>query len=148
MSSTIDFEGLISEVGKCCLGESACVVCQKEDCFIGYCKRVLTTSLKQSSDFIEGGMQELPYNDTKIYDNEPIIEAIGFLLNQCRNCNLYHDEECIINIVRSALEIILLGENQEYKGSTLLYLNDIKTVKSEMAGRIFAAFQNVKCGRQ
>lgn len=140
----INFENLITEVSKCCLGEEECGTCQKEACLIGYCKKSLTTSLKQQSEFIEGGMKSFPYNDTKLYDDEMATDAIGFLLNQCKNCNLYHDEECIINIVRSALEIILLGDIQEYKGSALFYLSDIKNVNEEVASKIHEAFQRKK----
>jgi len=144
MSNGINSEILISEIGKCCLGKEVCRECKKEDCLVGYCKKSLMTFLKQNNEFIDGGMKEIPYGDTKMYDNELIVQAIGSLLNQCRNCNVYHDEECIINIVRSALEIIVLGEFQEYKGSTLLYLNDIKNVNSEMADKILQAFQSQK----
>jgi hypothetical protein len=136
----MDLNGLIEEVGNCCLGEN-CGGCKKEQCLIGYCKKSLTSILKQQDEFVSDGMSQIPLHDTKIYENETIIEAIGFLLNQCRNCNVYHDEECIINIVRSSLEIILFGEFQEYKGSTLLYLNDIKNSNADIAGRVFTAFQ-------
>lgn len=144
MGTTINFEGLMKEISKCCLGEEQCGSCQREDCLIGYCKKGLISSLKEQSEFIDDGMEGIPYNDTKMYDDEVMVEAIGFLLNQCKNCNLYHDEECIINIVRSALEIILLGDSQEYKGSTLFYLGDIKNVNAEMADKIFQAFQRRK----
>lgn len=144
MSNTINSEVLISEIGKCCLGKEVCEDCKKEECLIGYCKKSLMTFLKQNSEFIDGGMKEIPYGDTKLYDTEAVVQAIGSLLNQCRNCNVYHDEECIINIVRSALEVIALGEFQEYKGSTLLYLGDIKGVNPQIAEKIFAAFQNHK----
>ncbi|ADL08803.1 conserved hypothetical protein [Thermosediminibacter oceani DSM 16646] len=140
----VDIEGLINEVSKCCLGESVCGKCDRENCLIGYCKKMLTTSLKQRSEFIDGGIDNLPYYDTKIYDDVVITDAIGYLLNQCRNCNLYHDENCIINIVRSALEIILLGDAQEYKGSVLIYLNDIKKVNEKVADKIFEAFNRRK----
>ncbi len=82
--------------------------------------------------------------NTKVYDTDTVINAIGFLLNQCRNCNVYHDEECIINIIRSSLEIILLGDVQTYKGSTLLYLGDIQTVNPAVAGKILHSIQQRK----
>lgn len=141
---SINFEGLITEVSKCCLGVEACGTCDKESCCIGYSKKCLTTSLKTNSEYIDGGMQDLPLGDTKLYDEEAITDAIGYLLNQCKNCNLYHDEDCIINIVRSSLEIILLGDVTDYNGSALLYLNDIKNINPEAAGRIFHAFQRIK----
>lgn len=140
----VNIEGLINEVSKCCLGESQCGKCDMENCLIGYCKKVLTTSLKQNTEYIDDGIDNLPYVDTKIYDEVDTTHAIGFLLNQCRNCNLYHDEACIINIIRSALEIILLGEAQEYKGSVLIYLNDIKKINERVAENIFQAFHQIK----
>ena len=82
----------------------------------------------------------MPYYDTRFYDEVDVVDTIGYLLNQCRNCNLYHDEACIINIIRSALEIILLGQAQEYKGSVLIYLNDIRKVNESVAEKIFEAF--------
>ncbi|MFY9278372.1 MAG: hypothetical protein WAO47_02170 [Caldicoprobacterales bacterium] len=144
ISSTINYEQLITEIGKCCLGEEECGECQKEECLIGYCKSCLLEALKQKDRFIDDGADNIPYWDTKIYDNEVLIEAIGFLLNQCRNCNLYHDEDCIINIVRECLEIILFGDSQEYRGSTFMYLNDIKSIDSHIADRIFESFNRRK----
>ncbi|NLZ52643.1 MAG: hypothetical protein GX892_05765 [Thermoanaerobacteraceae bacterium] len=140
----VNIEGLINEVSKCCLGESQCGKCDMENCLIGYCKKMLTTSLKQNTEYIDDGVENLPYYDTKIYDEVDTTEAIGYLLNQCRNCNLYHDEACIINIIRSALEIILLGEAQEYKGSVLIYLNDIKQINEKVSDSIFQAFHRIK----
>lgn len=126
------------------MGEKACGGCENEKCLIGYCKECLLTALKQGDDFINGGVENIPYNDVKIYDNEILIDTIGFLLNQCRNCNLYHDEDCIINIVRKCLEIILFGDSLEYKGSVLIYLNDIKSVNSDMADKILKVYNKRK----
>lgn len=126
------------------MGEKACGECENEKCLIGYCKECLLTALKQGDDFISGGTENIPYNDVKIYDNEILIDTIGFLLNQCRNCNLYHDEDCIINIVRKCLEIILFGDSLEYKGSVLIYLSDIKSVNNNMADKILKAYNERK----
>lgn len=140
----MQIDALISELGHCCLEEEFCLTCKKEKCLIGFCKKSLMTVLKQKDEFITNGLQDLPYSDTKVYDTDSVVNAIGFLLNQCRNCNVYHDEECIINIIRSSLEIILLGEVQEYKGSMLLYLGDIKNVNPEVANKIFQSVQQRK----
>lgn len=144
MDTQINLEGLISYLGNCCLGIESCNTCTKENCLIGYSKKNLMTFLKSQNQFIDGGIAGIPYRDTKLYDDNSITEAIGFLLGECRNCNLYHDEECIINIVRSALEIIILGEAQEYKGSALVYLNDVKNTNKEISDRILASYQKTK----
>ncbi len=142
--SSINYEGLITKIKDVCLTEQSCGMCKQDKCLIGYCKRSLTTCFKDNNDFLDGGLDKLPLSDMKVYDDETVVDSLAFLLQQCKNCNLYHDEDCIINIVRSAFEVILLGDPQEYKGSTLMYLNDIKNVDAHTADRIFAAFQLAK----
>ncbi len=146
MAQTINFESLIEEVGRCCLSQNVCESCSKEQCLIGYSKKSLLTAIRQQSDFIDGGHTAIPYQDTKVYDDDILVDVLGFLLHQCKNCNLYHDEECVINIIRSALEIVLLGDSQDYKGSSFIYLNDIKKIKSDVADQVYAAFQKRKKG--
>lgn len=144
MNQNADYEALIREISKCCLSENECSVCEKEACLIGYCKQGIITCLKQEDDFLDGAFEGIPYGDMKVYDNERLITTMAFLLHQCRNCSVYHDEECIINIVRASLEVILLGDAQEYRGSILMYLNDIKNVNEAIANDIFVAFQQSK----
>lgn len=144
MNKNIDYEGLIRTAKEVCLSEAQCGSCKNSSCLIGYSKGCLAKSLKENDEFIDGGMDKLPLQDMKIYDNEAVVESLAFLLHQCRNCNLYHDEDCIINIMRSAYEVILLGEPQDYKGSTFMYLNDIKNTDSDVADSIFVAFNKKK----
>lgn len=141
MTHNMNIDGLISETGKCCLH---CSQCKQQNCLVGYCKKSLLAVLKNQSEFIEGAMSDIPYSDTKVYESDALAHCVGFLLNQCRNCNVYHDEECIINILRSCMEVILLGDYQDYKGSALLYLGDIKKVNPDIADKIFLAFQQTK----
>ncbi len=144
LEGSINFDGLIREVGKCCLTEDECTKCDNEECLIGYSKKVLVSSLKKQDAFIDNGCEKIPYHDTKIYDDHVVTDTMGFLLNQCKNCNLYHDEDCIINIIRNSLEVILMGEAQEYKGSTFVYFNDIKNINKEVAQKIYTAFNERK----
>ncbi|QNO13954.1 hypothetical protein HYG86_03800 [Alkalicella caledoniensis] len=144
MNTNINYEGLISKIGDCCLTPSNCGSCKKGNCLIGYCRQSLTSCLRQQDDFLDGGLDQIPNNDMKVYDDDTVVSSLAYLLKQCRNCNLYHDEDCIINIVRSTYEIILFGEALDYKGSTLMYLNDMKSIDPSMADRVMIAFQNVK----
>lgn len=142
MDKNIDFNGLIEEIGKCCLSEEVCGSCDKSECLVGYCKQSLLTAFKQKDEFIDGGMDDIPYEDTKLYDDEKLINSIGFILNQCKNCQLYHDEDCIINIIRSSMEVALLGDHTEYKGSTLIYFSDLGSKNKEISQKIYAAYKN------
>lgn len=143
MDKNINFNGLIEEIGKCCLSEEFCGTCEKEACLVGYCKQSLLTAFKQKDEFIDNGMDDIPYEDTKLYDDERIISAIGFILNQCKNCQLYHDEDCIINIIRCSMEVALLGDHIDYKGSTLMYFSDLGNKNKEISQRIYSAFKQV-----
>jgi len=70
---------------------------------------------------------------TKLYDEEDPINAIAFILNECKNCQPYHDDQCVINIIRSCMEIALLGYYLEYKGSTFIYFADLNDKNKEIA---------------
>lgn len=144
LETDINFNSLITSVGKCCLGEKDCGTCSKESCLIGYCKKNLLTCLKTNEQFINGEIDNIPLFDTKIFDESSIVETVGLILNQCKNCNAYHDEECIINILRSSCEVILFGNPKDYNGSVLLYLNDVKQDNAELSSRIYEAFVNAK----
>lgn len=142
----IDYDGLITAVSRCCLGTDECGTCAKEDCYVGYCKKNLVTALKEQDAFIADGISQLPYGDTKLYDDETVSDAIGYLLNQCKNCNLYHDEDCVINLIRSALEITLLGDSREYAGSALMYISDMKQFNESAAARVLESYQKYRTG--
>lgn len=105
-------------------------------------KKNLLTCLKTSEQFIDGEIDNIPLFDTKVFDESSITETIGLILNQCKNCNAYHDEECIINMLRSACEVILFGNPMDYNGSVLLYLDDVKQHNVEVAAKIFEAYKN------
>ena len=46
----------------------------------------------------------------------------------------------IVNILRSCYEVILFGEEKEYKGNALVYLNDLKGSNPEMADKLFQKY--------
>ncbi len=142
MDKNIDFNGLIQEIGKCCLSEESCGSCDKEVCLVGYCKQSLLTAFKQKDEFIDNGMEDIPYQDTKLYDDEKLVNSIGFILNQCKNCQLYHDDDCIINIIRSSMEVALLGDYTDYRGSALMYFSDLGNKNKELSQRIYSAYKN------
>lgn len=140
----INYDSLIEVVSNCCLKETNCESCQKEKCLIGYAKKSIMYALKNNEEFIDEGLEGLPIYDVKTYDEEIALRSIGKMLKQCKNCNVYHDEDCIINIVRSALEIIIFGENHEYEGSVLMYLKSISNHDKEIALKIKEHFDAVK----
>lgn len=136
MSSEVDFNLLLSDLGECCLQIEHCVTCSKEECIIGYAKECIKNCLKDDVTYIMDGCDNIPLNDSKIFDKESLITAISNILKQCKSCKEDHYDNCLINVMRSCYEVCLLGEIQKYKGSTFTYLNDIKNIKSEIADSI------------
>lgn len=140
LNKNLDFNGLIEKVGKCCLSEDYCGTCSKESCLIGYCEQSLLTAFRNKDEYLDNGLEGIPYEDTKLYDEDKLVDAIAFILHECKNCQLYHDEDCIINIIRSALEIALLGDYLDYKGSTLIYFKDLEDKNKAISQRVFKIF--------
>jgi len=140
LNKNINFNALITHVGECCLSEKVCGKCDKDNCLIGYCEQSLLKAFKSNDEYIDDGMEYIPVSDTKLYDEEKVIDAIGFILNECKNCQLYHDEDCIINIIRSSLEVALLGDYMDYKGSSLIYFKDLESKDKEISQKVFSAF--------
>lgn len=137
----VNYNQLIDHIGECCLSQEVCGTCNKDTCLIGYCTQAILKAFRENDEFIDNGVDNIPLEDTKLYDEEKIIDSIGFILNQCKNCQLYHDEDCIINIIRSSLEVALLGDYIDYKGSTLIYFKDLEEKDEEISQRVFAAFK-------
>ncbi|WP_353892594.1 hypothetical protein PRVXH_001950 [Proteinivorax hydrogeniformans] len=137
MSKEFDLEGVIKSVTQCCLG---CSSCSNSKCLVGYDKKIINKAILSQEEFVDGGIDGLNMIDTKIYDEDEMIDAIGFLLNQCKNCKLYHDEDCIINVIRASLELALLGDYVDYEGSVLMYLNSIKGFDDKKAKKISEAY--------
>ncbi|EOD00839.1 hypothetical protein [Caldisalinibacter kiritimatiensis] len=142
--NNINYDALINDLSKCCLDDVYCQSCQGNNCLIGYAKNQLMYALKNNEEFIDGGLEYLPLFDVKTYDEDVVLKSIGNILKQCRNCKTYHDEDCIINIIRSALEIIILGESHEYEGSVLMYLAAISKENPEVAMKIKQYFDEVR----
>lgn len=133
----VNFNKLINSLGKCCLTENACGSCKKSKCLIGYSKECLIGCLKNQVTYVMDGQANIPLADGKVYDNHDLVDAISDTLMQCKNCKENHFENCIINVLRNCYEILLFGEIQEYKGSTLLYINDIRNENEDIANEVF-----------
>ncbi|KEI01327.1 hypothetical protein [Clostridium botulinum] len=140
MNEVLDFNALIDALSECCLGENVCKCCKNEKCLIGYCRKNLVTSLKKDVTIIDGAMRDIPLCDTKVFDENSVIDAIGLILCQCRNCNKYHNENCIVNLFRSTCEVILLGNPHDYEGSVLTYIKSIREINDEIGSKIYDSY--------
>ena len=130
--SEVNYNNLMNNLGGCCLTEARCGTCKQSNCLIGYSKKCVTSCLKEGVTYVIDGQDNIPSIDGKVYDKHNLIDGIADLLKQCKSCNKNHFDNCLINVLRNCYEILLLGEKQGYKGSTLLYLNDLKDVNEEI----------------
>lgn len=142
LNSELNYDEVITDLGKCCMGEAACGGCTKNECIIGYAKTCITSCLKQGVTFVENGSEKIPVLDLKLFNTEEFETAIAHILRQCKSCQQDHFENCIINIIRNCYEVGLFGEIQNYEGSAFRYLNQIHNSHPEAAATIIAQFHN------
>ncbi|KEH93946.1 hypothetical protein Z962_10210 [Clostridium botulinum C/D str. BKT12695] len=140
MKEILNFNDLIDALSECCLGENVCKCCKNEKCLVGYCRKNLVIALKKDITIIDGAMKKIPLFDAKLFDEKSVIDAIGLTLCQCRNCSEHHNEDCIVNIFRSACEVILLGNPHEYEGSVLMYIKSIREINDEIGCKIYDSY--------
>lgn len=128
----------MKNVGNSCLTTDSCGTCKLKTCLIGYSKICIANSLKEKVTYVIDGQANIPLADGKIYDKSYLTDSIADLLKQCKNCDKDHFENCLVNVLRNCYEILLFGDIQPYKGSTLLYLNHIKSLNSNLSTEIFS----------
>lgn len=136
----VNFSKLFNTMRRCCLSEEACGTCSNESCLIGYGEESIRGCMINKRTYVQGGFENLPLSDTKIYDTDELITGIVEILKTCKSCSEEHYEDCIVNVLRGCYEVSLLGEEQNYPGSTFIYFNNIKKVNPKMAERLFDAY--------
>lgn len=140
----LDLEGVKEAVAACCLGETECGGCQQEACLIGFAKRAVEIAEEQGTVRIPGGEELLPKEDFRYYDPVALEDCLVEILLSCKSCQEYHSNDCVRNLLRNAIEIALLGETIDYKGSVFLYLIDLDKVNPEIGERVVAAYRSKK----
>ncbi|KQB78577.1 hypothetical protein AK964_07855 [Clostridium butyricum] len=131
-----NFSKVADKLHGCCLSEDVCGSCEANNCLIKYGKDCIKYCMINKVSGVLDGYKNIPLMDTKVYDELMVIEGIADILKTCKNCSENHYENCIINILRNCYEIILTGHEQEYKGSTLLYLSELKENNPELSDKI------------
>lgn len=138
----VNFSRLVDKLTPCCLSEELCGGCEREKCIVGYAKECIKNCMINKVTFVMDGSENIPNTDFKVYDKEFFVDGIVETLKTCRSCKEEHFENCIINILRSSYEVALIGEEQEYEGSTFLYLNKLKEINSSIADKVFRKYNS------
>ncbi|NHM27204.1 hypothetical protein G7K71_09440 [Desulfofundulus sp. TPOSR] len=139
----IDLTALEAQLDKICQGcdlyNSA--GCKESQCLVGFARKVLSFAAQKKLLDIPGASKLLPTQDFKPYYPEQVAGAIAETCRQCRQCRDNHSPDCVIALVRSALESALLQETIDYPGSVFLYLARIKEQHSQLAALLARELQ-------
>lgn len=125
---------IFTDLGNICQTEAVCQKCAGRGCLVGYSKDCAAKCRISETTYVADGFDEIPPADIRGgYDEYDVLHAISHLLLQCRSCKADHFENCIINIVRSCMEVIEFGEEQIYEGDPLSYMMKIRELDSQKA---------------
>lgn len=138
----VNFSRVVDKLCDCCLSEDTCGECDANKCIISYGKECIKHCMINKVTGIIDGHKNIPLLDTKVYDKETATDGIVDILKTCKSCREDHFENCIINIIRNCYEIILTGQEQEYNGSALLYINSLKEIDSDLSDKVFEKFNS------
>lgn len=144
LNTELNYDKVITDLSRSCLGEGSCGTCDKQKCIVGYAQNCITKCFKEGVTYVEDGSEHIPVEDMKLYHAEELENGIAHILKQCRSCTFNHFDNCIINIIRNCYEVGLFGETLPYEGSNFRYLNKIHETHPEQADRIIAEFHNTE----
>ncbi|MBR4982267.1 MAG: hypothetical protein IKY94_06885 [Lachnospiraceae bacterium] len=117
---------IFKDLGKICKSPNVCGTCADKSCLIGYARSGAAECRIAKRTGIMNGFENIPPCDIRGgYDEYEVLHAIAHLLVQCKGCKEDHYDNCLINIVRSCLEVIEFGEEQKYEGNVIQYLMKI-----------------------
>lgn len=142
--NVVDFDKLGTAVERCCKTLDECNNCQSYKCLIGFGKMVVKYAQNKNIYNIRQGEEMVPRGDYKVFDREPLIEALAETCVQCKNCNDSHDENCSVSLIRNALENALLGQNISYAGSSGLYIMEVGKLDQGVGAELMANFLRFK----
>ena len=136
----INFSRLVDKLSPCCLSEDICGECDRKGCLVGYGTECIKECMINKVTYVMNGFENIPITVTRVYDTNNIMNGVVDILKVCKSCKENHFENCIVNILRSCYEVILLGEEKDYKGSALVYINDLKESDPEIADELFKRY--------
>lgn len=114
---------IFKDLGNICQTEAVCGKCSGPYCLVGYSKECAAACRIKKQTFVDNGYENIPPSDIRGgYDEFEVLHAISHLLLQCRSCKQDHYENCVINVIRSCLEVIEFGDEQIYEGDPLSYM--------------------------
>ena len=131
-------------VTECCRGKQECGECKGKSCLVGYAKLASEYADVKKTIHIPNGIKLVPNSDFKIYDSEDIAHALAIINLECKNCMDNHDDNCVVNIARSALEVALFGQHFEFAGNPLMYMMGLSQANKELGDKVMNNYRLLK----
>lgn len=128
----------------CCRGEENCDTCSGKNCLVGFAKIVSNYADLKKLLTIPGGIKLVPINDFKVYEADDLVRTLAVINLECKNCMDNHDENCVVNIMRSSIEIALLGQSVEFSGGALNYIMSLSKINSELGSKVMEKYNELK----
>ncbi|MDF2951482.1 MAG: hypothetical protein K0S18_1065 [Anaerocolumna sp.] len=140
-----DIENAINKLEQVCV---ACdnyktSQCSKIKCNVGFALKLVEDMGKNGLSAIDDGLQLIPNEDTKFYDDLLIAQSIASICKLCKNCNELHNEACTISLARKSLEGIFVKNMVGYPGNVLTYIVALSKQNPEFAGLIMNEYKKM-----
>lgn len=144
MNEQINVTSIKSAVEQCCRGEGECSSCKGKECLMGFAKLVSDYAGVKKALSIPNGLKMVPSGDFKVYESDEVASALAVINHECKNCMDNHDDNCVINIIRSSLEVALMGEHIQFTGNPLAYMMALSQINGDLGAKVMAAYRTLK----
>lgn len=114
-------------------GTDQCIISK---CNIGSALSVANSIQKNGITFINDGLQLIPKEDMKHYDNRMVARCIASICKSCKQCMKDHNENCTVSLARRSIESIILKEIIHYPGNILTYIIKVSEQNQDFANLI------------
>lgn len=115
--------------------------CKESSCLVGFSKKVLNFASQKGMLDIPGAAGLIPASDFKPYYPETVAPVLAETCRQCKECRDNHSPDCVVALVRTAIEHTVLPEAIPYPGSVFMYLAAIKAQDGNLAALLAGALK-------
>lgn len=140
----INFISIKGALNSCCQSETKCDSCTGKQCLVGFAKIVSDYAAVKKTLAIPNGIKMLPLQDFKTYEIDDVAKALAIINLECKNCMDNHDDNCVVNIIRSSLEVTVLGHHIEFSGNPLLYIMAMTQSNAEIGNKVMEYYNQLK----
>lgn len=129
---------LLNDICKDCDDRVSEDECTKAGCLVGFGKKCLLFARQSGTLDIPGAIGLLPKDDFKPYYAELAAPILAETCRQCKECRENHSADCVIALVRTAMEAAFLPETIDYPGSVFQYLALVRQQNADLAQSLAA----------